>query len=346
MTTSRVAMPASHKSNKRVLLTGATGFVGSHVARRFVSEGFETTCLVRPTSDLRWLQGVDVRIQRMDMFSPKDLSKAVTGYDICVHMAGAVKARRAQQFAAVNVELTRHLVEAALGAEQGPKRFVFLSSLAAQGPSGPAAQKTGLVGRPVSAYGRSKRAAETLLAEYATNIELAILRPTAVYGPRDKAMLAAFRSARLGLAVLPAGRKQRVSFCHVEDLAQALLLAATVPLSSAIMVPVASTPDITMAEFGRILIEAVGRSTGKRRRTRLVALFPDVLKAAGTMSGILLRGLGAAPMLDGDKARELTAGDWIVDPEPAAQVLGYQPHWSLGEGLEQTARWYLQEGWL
>ena len=334
------------KTSQSVLLTGATGFVGSHAARRLLQEGYQVTCLVRPTSNLRFLQGLELDIQVSDMDRVESLQPLLENQHLVVHLAGAVKAKDQADFYAVNLGLTKRLLHAAISAKNGPRRFVFLSSLAAAGPCGPRAQRTGLAGRPVSTYGWSKRAAERLLIQHRNDIEVVILRPTAVYGPRDRAMLPAFRTATAGLALEPAGAKQRVSFCHVEDLAQALHLAASRPLSSGHILPIASTPNVTMDEFARTLLHSVQKALGRNRSGLALPLPATVLRSLGLVAGSLSRALGRAPMLDADKALELTAGDWVVDPKPAERFLGFSPSWSLAHGLEQTAGWYKKEGWL
>ncbi len=349
MTASSNETPESTKEtshNRRMVVTGATGFVGSHVVARLLEAGAQVTCLVRPSSDLRWIAGLDVRIQRLDMEDGNALRSALSNQQVVVHMAGAVKAEHAAQFFHVNLDLTKRMLDAALDADDGPRRFVFLSSLAAAGPTGPRAEREGLVHRPVSAYGRSKRAAESVLLAAGDDIDLVILRPTAVYGPRDRAMLPAFKAAALGLALAPAGRRQRVSFCHVQDLATALVAAATKPVPSGRILPIASTGDITMAEFNETLLSAMQNALGRSRPGVSLALSPMVLRMAGRLAGTVARIFGRATILDRDKAMELTAGDWIVDKEPARDTLDFVPRWSLREGLEQTAAWYRQEGWL
>jgi len=353
----------------RVALTGATGFVGSHVAQRLMRQGCEVTCLVRPTSDLRWIASMPVRTLRLDFEAGTDsVEQALEDQDVVVHLAGAVKAKRPPDFFSVNVGLTKQILQAALAARsvngqaavqsrRGPKRFVFLSSLAAAGPTGPRAQRMGLVKKPVSAYGQSKKEAEEALLRFREEIEVVILRPTAVYGPRDLAMLDAFRAAALGLVVEPAGARQQVSFCHVEDLAQMVAAATMQSVPSGSVIPVASTGRISMRDFSKTLLRAVDRAldqTGQSNQTRrrwprlhlTVPLPPAVLRLAGLAAGRMARIVGRAPMLDADKARELTAGDWVVDEKAAQRLLGVTPQWSLDAGLEQTARWYHRERWL
>jgi nucleoside-diphosphate-sugar epimerase len=203
----------------RVLVTGATGFVGSHVAQALLEAGYEVRCGARATSDLRWISGLDTERVPLDVRGkPEDISRAVENVDVVVHAAGITRARRPEDYYLVNAEGTRRIATAALRA--GVRRFVLISSLAARGPDGPA---TG--DHPESDYGRSKLKAETHLLAVGGRMEAVLLRPAAVYGPRDTDLLPLFRLANAGWLPVPwgAGPLQPL---YVEDAARAALAAA------------------------------------------------------------------------------------------------------------------------
>ncbi|MDQ3862110.1 MAG: NAD(P)-dependent oxidoreductase, partial [Actinomycetota bacterium] len=204
---------------ERVLVTGATGFVGSHIARAFAEAGREVLCSVRSTSDTRWIDDLATERVLLDLESRGSLVEAVRGVQVVVHAAGLTRSDRASDYRFVNAVGTRRLAGAA--AASGVRRFVLISSLAARGPD--ASTKAGR-DHPVSGYGRSKLAAETYLRDLEGAMEVVVLRPAAIYGPRDKDFLPLFRMARAGLLLVPgsAGPLQPI---YVDDVARATLAA-------------------------------------------------------------------------------------------------------------------------
>lgn len=309
-----------------VLLTGATGFVGSHVAERLSGRGLR--CTVRASSDLRWLEGLDLETVEVDLADGEGLEAALEGVDRVVHVAGVTRAPREEHFRRVNVEGTRRLAEASVRA--GVRRFVFVSSLAARGPDG----EDG----PVSAYGRSKRAAERSLLRTA-GTEVAVLRPGGVYGPRDTDLLPLFRLARSGwFPLVPSSGV--VQPIYVADLADAVVAAGVGEAPGSGPWPLAGRGRHRWSDLADGLGEALGRP---------VRTFPvpgPLLLAAGAAAELAARVTGRAPDFDRRSARDLARHDWTCDPSPSEAALGWEAEVGLGEGLERTVRWYRREGWL
>src|SRR5215211_6659999 len=197
----------------RVLVTGATGFVGSHVAQALVESGYEVRCGARPTSNARWISGLDMERVPLDVRgNPDDFCRAVQNVDVVVHAAGITRARQPEDYYSVNAGGTRRLAAAAL--RSGVRRFVLISSLAARGPDGH--------DHPESDYGRSKLEAETHLLALGGRMETVVLRPAAVYGPRDTDLLPLFRIARAGWLLVPSGAGP-LQPVYAEDVARAAL---------------------------------------------------------------------------------------------------------------------------
>src|SRR5919199_6222911 len=247
---------------ERVLVTGATGFVGSHIATAFVEAGYRVRCSVRASSNTRWIYGLPVERVAVDFGRPGDLAEAVADIDVVVHAAGLTRARRASDYHRVNAGGTRRLAEAALGAGVG--RFVLISSLAARGPD--ALTKDGR-DRPISPYGRSKLEAETHLRSLSEQIETVALRPAAVYGPRVTDFLSLFKMARNGWLFIPSdpGPLQPV---YATDVAQAALAAARKPVGFGPF-PVAGAARYAWEEVVVGLEQALSRPV---RTVRLPAL--------------------------------------------------------------------------
>ena len=323
--------------SERVLVTGATGFIGSHVAESFAAAGWEVRATVRATSDPRWLEGRPIETVEADLATPSDLSHAVGDVQVVVHAAGLTRARRIEELQWVNVEATRRLGEAAAAA--GVRRFVFLSSLAARGPD-PVPTRQGFRPDPTpsSDYGRSKRAGEEALAALNDRLSTIVLRLAGVYGPRDSDLLPMFRMADRGWLAVPAGSK-RVQPLHVSDAARAAIEAAGAAATPAPL-PVAEEQSYTWPEVAAALGEAVGR------RLRVIKAPAGLYTAAGALSEGAARLADRRPALDRRKARDLAVHSYTCDIEPTVRALGWEPEIDMPRGLRQTALWYRDIGWL
>lgn len=315
-----------------VFLTGATGFVGSHVAEALGRAGFRVRCAIRATSDTRWLAGQDVETVKIDLLSRQQLRDAMRDVEHVVHAAGLTRARRETEYFSVNATVTE--IVAGEAAAAGVRRFVLVSSLAARGPDGSRG--------PASAYGASKLEAERRLAavaESANSLQPRVLRPGGVYGPRDTDLLPLFKLAATGFVPVPGvvGRLQPV---YASDVAAAVLRA--LGETAVDQGPFAlGGPEVhSWEEIADALGAAVGRNV---RPVRVpVALF----LAAGTVGELAAMLLRRAPDLDRRRARDLTRLDWTCELEPVEQQLGWRPSVSLHEGLAESAAWYRKMGWL
>jgi nucleoside-diphosphate-sugar epimerase len=313
----------------RVLVTGATGFVGSHVAQAFVEAGYEVRVGARASSNARWISGLDTERVPLDVRGKlEDISRAVENVDVVVHAAGITRARRAEDYYSVNAGGTRRLATAALRA--GVRRFVLVSSLAARGPDGR--------DHPESDYGRSKLEAETYLLALVGRMETVVLRPAAVYGPRDTDLLPLFRLARAGWLPVPPGAALLQPF-YVEDAARSALAAARAPVDFGPF-PVAENRRYTWRDVAAGLEKALGRTV------RAVRLPAGAFVLAGRAAEWAAKPLSAVPVLDERRARDLALNAWTCDVSGTEEALGWRAEVPLFEGLERAARWYGQVGWL
>jgi nucleoside-diphosphate-sugar epimerase len=321
-----------------ILITGATGFVGSHFVEALARHGVTARALVRPTSDVGALQRLGVERVTGGLDDPAALRRALAGADTVVHLAGATRALRRATFDDVNATGTLRLVEA-MEAEQGARRLVYLSSLAAAGPSSPGSpfgpEDTP---RPLTAYGRSKLAGEAH-AMGREGIDTVVLRPPAVYGPRDRELLPFFRLARRGVLPVIGPPERRIQMIHVTDLAEALVRAARARAVTGVF-HIAEPEAYTWAEMLDHVAAAVGR---RGTRVRVPAA---VLKAAAGGSQAAARLSRRPAVFDAEKALELLAEGWLCDTEAARRELGFEATIPLPKGLRDTARWYRAHGWL
>ena len=318
----------------RVLLTGATGFVGSHIAQVLAEAGYEVLCGVRASSDLRWISGLPVERVPLDLEGGvEELSLPLENADVVVHAAGITRARRAEDYYSVNAEGTGRLATAALGA--GVRRFVLISSLAARGPDDLA--KDGR-DHPVSAYGRSKLESEARLRSLGGEMETVALRPAAVYGPRDADLLPLFKLARAGWLPIPSG-PNLLQPVYATDVAGAALAAASESVGFGPF-PVAEKGRYTWKDVVAGLEQALGR------RVRGVRLPATAFTLAGRVAELAARPFAALPVFDERRGRDLAVNTWTCDASSTEKALGWRAEVPLFEGLGRTVRWYGRAGWL
>lgn len=319
-----------------LLITGATGFVGSQLIEAVARNGLRARALVRKTSDLALLERHGVERAVGDITDSAALRRAVEGADTVLHLAGATRALRPATFHAVNTEATGLLVEA-MEADGAPRRLVYLSSLAAAGPRSDRPVRPEDPPRPLTSYGRSKLEGERA-ARASMTLSVAVLRAPAVYGPGDRDLLPFFQIAHRGILPLVGSPDRRLQMVHVRDLAESVLAAAASEATG--IFHIAEPRAYRWAEVVDRLAAAVGR-TGVRVRV------PDMLvRGAAAVSETVARLRRKPGIFDRDKAREILAPGWMCETERARRDLGFEARVPLDEGLRETAAWYREYGWL
>ncbi len=320
-----------------VLVTGATGFVGSHLVEALRRRGDQVTALARSAAKAAALAPLGVRVVPGDLQDTASLDRAVAGQDVIYHVAGVVAARDEAEFLRANRDGTADLVASASRA--GSARFVLVSSMAAAGPSEPGRPLTGSEPpHPVTAYGRSKLAAEAAVT--AGTLPWVIVRPPTVYGPRDREVLKVFRMVRLGLAPVFGDGSQQLSAVHGADLAGALVAAGSAPAAAG-KIYYACHPEIATSAQ---LVRAVGAAMG--RRVALVPVPSPVGRALLAVTEASARLVGRTTILTRDKANEFFQAAWTGDPSPLTRDTGWRALHDLASGMADTYRWYRTAGWL
>jgi nucleoside-diphosphate-sugar epimerase len=322
------------------VVTGGSGFVGSHLVDELLRRGARVRCLVRRSSSTRWLEGTSAEVVVAPLDDPAALAAAVAGATWIVHAAGLTSARNPREFYDVNVGGTEQMIRAALTVGPGLRRFLYISSLAAAGPSRDGLPVTEAhPPRPVSAYGESKLRAEELVFQTRARLPVVSIRPPAVYGPRDEATLKIFAAVKRHIQpVLKGGGT--FSLVHVEDLARACGLALEDDRAVGEIFFVAE-PDVTD-------YDAMGRLTKRALGTWAMRFEPPAwLLAAGALAGEAIGALtNRAPFLSRQKLREITSGDWICSSGKIRARLGWVPEMPAAAGFAQTAAWYREAGWI
>ena len=326
----------------KVLVTGASGFLGSHVAEQLARAGHEVVCLVRKSSDTKFLQSISGVALANGAVEDKDaVAKAADGVDAIVHSAGLVKAKRPQDFVATNVDGTRNLLEIALDRRTAIRRFVFVSSLAAHGPSDDgSAIADDREPRPVTHYGRSKLAAEQLVVAAKDDLAVTIIRPPAIYGPRDREMLTFFEAVAGGFMPVLGDGTQRLSVVFGADAASACIRALEVEHDSGRAYYVEDGAVYTQPMMADLLEKVLGKKAFRMKVPMAV------VRLAAHATQLYGRALDRAVMLTPDKVNELFAPHWVCSSAPIRKELGWMPAVQWEEGARQTADWYRAAGWI
>ena len=321
----------------RVFVTGGTGFVGSHVVEVLRERGHAVACLVRDPRKARQVLGKPIPdLVQGDLADTGALVRGCTGADAVVHLAGLTAARSRSELFGVNANGTRALAEVACAAAAG--RFVYVSSLAAAGPVANGVEPNGNdAAHPVSDYGRSKLAGEDPVRRLP--LAWTILRPPAVYGPRDREFLRLFRAARRGVSLVLGDGSQRLSVVFAGDLAGAIVRCLETVPPNGIYYP--THPEVTTA---RALVAEIAAAL--QVRVRVVRIPRALVRPMLRITGGVARVAGRATLLSSDKANEILAAAWTCSPAQLEARTGWRASTPLADGLRRTADWYRTAGWL
>jgi len=320
-----------------ILVTGATGFIGSHLVERLAAQGRSVRCLVRRAVQLP----AGVECAPGDLAAGIGLAEALRGVDTVIHLAGVTKALAAADYDRGNRLATANLLCAAAGVT----RLVHVSSLAAAGPS----PRDGALTeddppRPISLYGRSKLAGEAAVRASALAVRSIIIRPPVVYGPRDKDVFQVLRSVARGWMIevgqAPSQTPRRFSHIYVGDLVDGLIAAADAPGAAGEVFYIANLTPSSWQEFAAMAARLMNR------RFRIVNIPERAAYAMGYCAEVWSRLTSKPGILSRDKVREAVCPGWVCDPSRVRQQLGFCAGASLEEGLRRTLDWYKEAGWL
>jgi nucleoside-diphosphate-sugar epimerase len=319
-----------------LLVTGGTGFIGSHLVDRLAGEGRPVRCLVRRTSQVSKLpRGVELAYA--DLASGQGLPEALRGVDTIIHLAGVTKARVPADYQAGNTTATLGLLRAA----GDIRRLVHVSSLAAAGPSmsGGQLDEDGPP-HPISEYGRSKLAAEQAVRQSPLWPKTIIVRPPVVYGPRDTDVYQVIRAATRGWIPRIGRAERRFSLIYVADLVAGLLAAAEPQHPAGRTYFIAHPEPVSWEQFGHTVARLAGRTA------RTITVPEGVAYAVGLWGELWTRLSGKPGVLSRDKVADACCPGWVCDPRRAQRELGIRAATSLEEGLRCTLQWYREAGWL
>jgi UDP-glucose 4-epimerase len=321
----------------KILITGASGFVGYHLISAAVNAGMEVHAAIRPSSKISQLQHFNLRYVIPDYTNQESLCALLEEhqYEYIIHAAGVTKARTAEEYNTINATYTLNLAQAAQKAAIPLKKFVFISSLAALGPVAyDALVPDGTDAQPVTRYGVSKLKAEEYLSTM-TAIPWVILRPTAIYGPLEKDLFVLFKTFKKGFEFHMGKGPQQLSFVYVKDLADAVMLALAAP-------SIQTGYNISDGHsYGRYALADISRRILGVHMLRIHVPLA-LAKPFITLLEKVSRGI---PLLNNDKLREVSAPSWNCSIQQIKRDLGYNPVYNLEKGMKETLEWYTNNKW-
>ena len=325
----------------KALVTGSNGFIGSYLTELLLQKKWQVRCLVRKTSDLRWIEPLSVQFIHGELMDSDTLKAAVAGVDVVFHLGGVTRAKSAADFYRINSDGTQKLLAACAKYNPNLKKFVFVSSMAAAGPAefGKPLLES-MRPKPIVAYGKSKAKAEEYVMQYKTQFPVSIVRPPAVYGPRDKDVYQIFRYVNWGFNPQIAGDVHYTSIVHVSDLVQGIVLAGEKNVSGNPLYYIAGDGIFSWDDIINCIAGVLGKHPISIKIPRLLA------DLGAVVAEDIARISNNPPLLSRDKVVEMKQTYWVCDTTKAKEKLGYSPKYTLEAGIAQTAQWYREHGWL
>ena len=344
----------------KILVTGASGFIGSFIVEEGLKRGHQVWAGMRNTSSKKYLTDKNIRFAELDFAHPEILRAQMAaykadsgGWDIIVHAAGATKCLHREDFFRTNTEGTRHFVDMLKELDMVPQRFVFISSLSVFGaireqPVRQATSDNPWIYAPIreddtphpnTAYGESKLEAERYIKSLA-GFPYVILRPTGVYGPREKDYFVMAQSIRQHVDFCVGYRPQEITFVYVKDLVQAVYAAMEKDVIRREFF-ISDGKIYHSTEFSDLIRDALGHPF--MLRVKAPVWF---LRIVCAVSDRMAQWRGKTATLNRDKFHILCQRNWQCDIEPAIKELGYKPEYPLERGVKETIEWYQKEGWL
>lgn len=333
---------------KKIAITGASGFIGSFLIEKALQKGLDTYAILRSTSSKKYLKDNRInflnfnladKVGMIDQF--KELKSRGIVFDYFIHNAGATKVVHKADYLKINFEYTQNLVEALVESDCTPKKFIYMSSLAAYGPGDPVTGepiKESDTPKPLTLYGKSKLASEQYIRSL-NDFPFIIIRPTGVIGPRDTEFISFYKTINRSIEPYIGSPNQLLTFIYIKDLIQ--LIFKTID-SDLVNKSYFATDGIryTGTEFAAIVKKVLSKKT-----IRIV--FPKmVIKPIAFVSEHVSRMFGKPSILNTEKYKELTAHNWLCDSSPAERDFAFKAEYDLRTGLIETIEWFKQNGQL
>ncbi|MBX2900297.1 MAG: NAD(P)-dependent oxidoreductase [Cyclobacteriaceae bacterium] len=326
----------------KLLITGASGFLGYHLVEEAVQQGYNVTAAVRRGSSVDQLKKFAIRYTILDYEDQNALLKNIADqeYDYIIHAAGVTKANRLEEYELINSVYTQNLAQALVASGNQLKKFVYISSLAAVGPIENLADTITeqSLAKPVTSYGKSKLLAEIHLASFNT-LPWIILRPTAIYGPMERDLFLIIKTLYRGLDLYIGKTDQMLSFVYVKDVARASVLA----LAAGTQRHIYNISD--GHRYDRYAFASILKNHLNKKAIR-IHLPISVVRSMASILEFVYQFNKMKPALNKEKTAELTASNWVCSIDAIKKDIGYEPQYTLEPGMKETLDWYKLNKWL
>jgi len=325
----------------RALVTGATGFIGSHLVEALIEKGYSVRCTVRPTSDVSLLEQLGVELVQADLLREDSLQRPLQDVDYVYHLAGLTKAPTTERYFQVNAESCRVLFEAVLLYNPGVRGIIHLSSLAASGPATPGQpRRESDRPRPLNDYGSSKLAGQEYALKYSRKLPIVVISPPAVYGPRDTDILAYFKMVSMHLRPMIGLRRKYLSMVYVKDLVSAMILAAESEKGRGEVFFVDDGLIYSWSDLTDQIEAALGRWT--------VPLFVPqfIVSMVASLAEFVAWLTGTTALLNRQKMLDIKQRAWTCQSDKIRRTLGFESKYPFEHGCLETVAWYKEHGWL
>ncbi len=329
---------------KKILITGASGFIGSFLVEEALKRDYEVYAGIRKSSNTKYLKDSGIHLTELDFSNPDSLNQTIfelPQFDFIIHSAGLTRAPKKSDYFTSNFQYTKNIIDALISQKKVPEKFIYMSSLAAYGPGDPVRLtpiRASDMPHPVTAYGKSKLESEKYLNTLSDFPHL-IIRPTAVYGPREKDLFTVFKMINNHIELFVGFKKQHLTFIYVKDLVKAVFQS----MESAIINRGYFVSDGNVYD-GKILGNMIKKQLAKRTLrisfpiglVRLIAIISESSKYIS----------GKQALLNLDKINELESTNWQCDIQPITDEINFKPDYNLKEGIQETIEWYKHTKWL
>jgi nucleoside-diphosphate-sugar epimerase len=324
----------------KALVTGSTGFIGSHLVESLIKKKYKVHCLIRKESDLKWIENLEVELITGSYWDKESLYHAVKGMDYVFHVGAVITAFEWETYYKVNVEATINLLEVCAEVNPGLKKFVFVSSISAAGPANDKQplKESGKC-HPVSLYGKSKCLAEEAAARFFDQLPIVIIRPTNVFGIRQKQLYTTLKLAKKRIIPLIGNGDKQTSICFVQDVVKALILAAENEKVRGKTFFVANRMPYSWREILKFITKALGLS--------FVIKIPHwVLMIIAFYCEMIAKLTLGRPLIIRKTILSTRKNYWLHDISSIRKELGFSPEVPFEEGMRDIIKWYKDKGLL
>lgn len=333
-----------HCEMKKILITGASGFIGSFLVEEALNSGYEVYAGIRKSSNIEYLSDPRIKFIELDFSDIDSMTRKISDFpyfDFVIHSAGLTKAKKKEDYFISNFHYSKNIIEVLIRLNRIPEKFVYMSSLAAYGPGDPSmldSVKSSDTPRPVTSYGKSKLETEKYLSRL-SGFPYIIIRPTAVYGPREKDLFKVFQLINKNIELILGFRKQHLTFVYVKDLVEAVFQTMESEIiNRGYFISDGNVYDGKM--FGKIIKKQLDKKT---IRIQIPILLIRLVAGLMETTKYITR---KQPVLNLEKVNELECVSWICDVKALQEDLNYIPRYDLNRGIQETTEWYKQAKWL